>query len=70
MKQSECDKQCRVIIWLMIFITFIWIFVWLVIGRMMWLSEKRNPSEEHKQVMSRLESVERACSDIWMQLQN
>ena len=48
MKQSECDKQQRVIIWLMIFITIIWIFVWLVVGRMMWLSENKiMPSQEH-----------------------
>ncbi len=53
MKQSECDKQQRVIIWLMIFITIIWIFVWLVVGRMMWLSENKiMPSQEHQEVMS------------------
>lgn len=39
---------------------------WLILSK----QKECTQSEEHKQVMERLESVERACWDIWMHLQN
>lgn len=38
---------------------------WLILSR----QNKCTQSEEHKQVMERLESVERSCTDINMHLQ-
>lgn len=62
MEQSECDKQHRVIVWVMIFITFIWIFVWLIVWRMMWLSENKiSPSQEHAEVMSWINELLNLC---------